>query len=167
MPTSNFGEQLEQAQGLPEVFEVVKQAVEETLGARRAGLMLGLAELGAEGAFVGAYYPIDSNLIVVNKSPLGRIKRFSPKLLKPYFFHVLLHEYLHSLGVYNELQTRSLVYEVSARAFGKKHVVTRIARDFNSFFQGLVYATQDYMPPEDAAIELVRGFDKSSLTYFS
>ncbi len=80
---NNYSARLELAGDIPEVFEVVKTVVEETLGARRAGLMLGLSELGSEGAFVGAYYPIESNIIVVNKSPLERIRRAKPALLKP------------------------------------------------------------------------------------
>ncbi len=164
---NDYAARLERADGIPDVFEVVKTVVEETLGARRAGLMLGMSELGSEGAFVGAYYPIESNIIVVNKSPLERIRRAKPKLLKPYYFHVLLHEYLHSLGVYDEWQTRSLALEVSERAFGEKHLVSKIAKDFGAFFQGLVFATSDYNPPADAAIELVKGFDKAHLSYFS
>jgi hypothetical protein len=165
--TKAYSDRLDDAVGIPDVFEVVKLVVEETLGARRAGLMLGMSELGADGAFVGAYYPIESNIIVVNKSPIERIRRAKPKLLKPYYFHVLLHEYLHSLGVYDEWQTRSLALEVSERAFGGNHMVTRIAKDFNAFFTGLMFATKDYNPPADAAIELVKGFDKAHLSYFS
>ncbi|KPQ42420.1 MAG: hypothetical protein MPEBLZ_03049, partial [Candidatus Methanoperedens nitroreducens] len=51
--------------------------------------MLGLANLGnhPEG-FFGGFYPVGSNVIVMNKIPLERIKETRLELYKPYAFHV-------------------------------------------------------------------------------
>ncbi|MCJ7561799.1 MAG: hypothetical protein MUO84_02170 [Thermoplasmata archaeon] len=58
----SYGEQLDGARNLIEVFELVKKAVRRSTGMERGGLMLGLANLGGglEG-FVGAFYPITSS----------------------------------------------------------------------------------------------------------
>ena len=101
-------------QNLIETFEEVKSAVQQNERRSRAGLMLGLQEIGAslEG-FIGAYYPIASNIIIVNKTPLRRILETDKTLLKPYIFHVLLHEYIHALGFLDE--------ETTGQKTSKKH----------------------------------------------
>jgi len=59
-------------QSLIENFELVKEAVRKSEGRSRAGLMLGLQELGSSMiGFIGAYYQIASNIIIVNS--LGNI----------------------------------------------------------------------------------------------
>ncbi|MFQ6061542.1 MAG: hypothetical protein ACE5KV_09700 [Thermoplasmata archaeon] len=63
----------------------------------RAGLMLGIADLGNHPrGFLGAFYPVATNIIVLNRVPLNWIKETNPELYKPYVFHVLLHEYVHA-----------------------------------------------------------------------
>ena len=61
-------------QNIIETFEEVKKAVQKNEKRSRAGLMLGLQEIGASlDGFVGAYYPVASNIIIVNRTPLRRI----------------------------------------------------------------------------------------------
>jgi hypothetical protein len=155
--------ELESAKDLPAIFEVVKTAVRRSTGKERGGLMLGLADLGGgpEG-LVGAFYPIATNIIVMNKSPLRRIKETDPALYKPYVFHILLHEYLHTLGVIDEAATRRKAYEISVELFGKEHVVTQLANDLSKFIPKLVYPIYGWTPTEDIRLELVKGFDLSS-----
>lgn len=69
--------------------------------------MLGKANLGNHPhAFFGAFYPVGSNIIVINEIPLQRIKETNPALYKPHAFHVQLHEYLHALGYFSENAVR-------------------------------------------------------------
>ncbi len=83
----------EKAETLSDIFEVVKTTVEKTTGKSRGGIMLGLANLGNQpNGFFGAFYPVGSNIIVMNNVPLQRIKESDPSLWKPYVFHVQLHE---------------------------------------------------------------------------
>ena len=97
---SVFPARLERAKDLTDIFEVVKEAVRVQMGISRAGLMLGLAEMGGDNkSFVGGLYPVTSNIIVMNKSVLNRIMVMQPDLYKSYAFHVLLHEYLHAIGI--------------------------------------------------------------------
>jgi len=128
--------------------------------------MLGLQEIGASlDGFIGAYYPIASNIIVVNKTPLRRILETDKHLLKPYVFHVLLHEYIHSLGYIDEDITGKKTYEISKKRFGEHHVVTEFSTDIKKFFPNLVYPIHGWLPQKTIPlIELVRGFDESSTT---
>lgn len=151
-------------QDIIDIFEVVKEIVRIMEGRSRAGLMLGLQELGATlDGFVGAYYPIASNIIVMNKTVLRRIIETNPKLIKPYTFHILLHEYIHSLGYLDEQTVRQKTYEISRDVFGEKHIVTRLSTNMNHFLPNLVYPINGWMPREEMpTIELVRGFDSSN-----
>ncbi len=160
-----YAESLQRAKGLPEVFEVVKRVVHENLGHLRAGLMLGLADLGNHPAgFVGAFYPVASNVIVMNKIPLRRIKETNPDLYKPYVFNVLLHEYLHTLGYLEERTVRRIVLELSRKAFGEDHLATKIAEDYSRFFPSLVYPDVAWSP-EELSLEIVTDFDRSNVSY--
>ncbi|MBE0517850.1 MAG: hypothetical protein IH630_01315 [Thermoplasmata archaeon] len=159
----SYGEQLDGARNLIEVFELVKKAVRRSTGMERGGLMLGLANLGGglEG-FVGAFYPIATNIIVMNSIPLKRIEETEPALYKPYVFHILLHEYLHTLGIIDENATRTKVYEICDNIFGPEHPVTQFAADLSGFIPKLVYPAHGWKPQVEPRIELVKGFDRSS-----
>ena len=158
-----FDNLLESAKDLVDIFELVKRVVRKTTGRERSGLMLGLANLGGgPQGFVGAFFPIATNIIVMNNLPLKRIKETDPVLYKPYVFHILLHEYLHTLGIIDEAETRRKAYEISATTFGKDHPVTQFAADLSRFVPKLVYPIYGWQPQEDYQIELVKGFDRSS-----
>lgn len=160
-----YTDALGKANGLTEIFEVVKRVVQENLGQLRAGLMLGLADLGNHPAgFIGAFYPVASNVIVMNKIPLRRIEETNPELYRPYAFNVLLHEYLHTLGYLDERVVRSTVLRLTSEAFGEEHPATQIARDYTSFFPNLVYPEVAWQPQE-FSMELVEDFDQSSARY--
>lgn len=153
-------------QSLIETFEEVKKAVQKNEKRSRGGLMLGLQEIGASlDGFIGAYYPIASNIIVVNKTPLRRILETKKTLLKPYVFHVLLHEYIHALGYIDEDITGQKTYEISKKQFGEHHIVTELSTDIKKFFPNLVYPIRGWIPQKSVPlIELVPGFDFSNTT---
>lgn len=151
-------------QGFIEAFEEVKQIVNKSEGRSRAGLMLGLQELGSTlNGFIGAYYPVASNIIIINKTPIRRIIETKPKLMKPYGFHVLLHEYIHSLGFLDEQITRQKTYEISKKHFGENHITTQLSINMKKFFPNLVYPIYGWKPPNNfPPIELIQGFDRSN-----
>lgn len=162
-----FDSKLDSAKDLTDIFEVVKLAVRRSTGKERAGLMLGLANLGGgPQGFVGAFYPIATNIIVMNSLPLRRVQETDPALYKPYVFHILLHEYLHTLGIIDEAATRQKVYEISSKTFGKDHPVTQLAADLSKFVPKLVYPFYGWQPSEDFQLELVKGFDKSATSSY-
>ena len=154
---------------LIEAFENVKEAVRKTEGWSRGGLMLGLQELGGSpDGFVGAYYPIESNIIVLNMTPLRRIIETDHKLLNPYLFAILLHEYLHSLGFIDEAATRRKAHEISSRYLGEYHPSAELSLDMERYQHNLVYPLYGWAPSVPSDIELVKGFDRSSCSgYFA
>lgn len=167
MMSQDFPALLNNAKTLADIFEVVKSAVRESMGTGRGGLMLGLADLGNHPrGFFGAFYPVGSNFIVMNKSPLQRIRETNPDLYKPYAFHVLLHEYIHTLGYLDERLVRIRVYEITKALFGDDHPATLLAADVTRFIPNLVYPDMAWYP-EDLRIELVLDFDRSSVTYIA
>ena len=163
-----FRDKLDSSGDFADIFEVVKEAVEKVLHKSRAGLMLGLSNLGGSaGYLIGAYYPMDSNLIVLNTFPLRRLIESDPALLKPYLFQVLMHEYLHSLEFYDESVVRKLTAEICHQVLGRNHLASQIARDTGRFLPWLVYPHLGWYPKEEPEIEIVSGFDKGNLTYVS
>ncbi|MDD1752852.1 MAG: hypothetical protein LUQ38_07175 [Methanotrichaceae archaeon] len=159
--------QLEEAITLADIFEVVKAVVLRSTGKSRGGLMLGIANLGNHPkGFFGGFFTTGSNIIIMNKIPLQRIKETKPELHKPYAFHILLHEYIHSLGYMDEELVRSMVYQISKDALGKDHLATKIASNIGSFTKHLTYP--DYvLDPDQNRIELINDFDRSSVSYIA
>jgi len=163
----SYDARLESTKDLADIFELVKLAVRKTTGKERPGLMLGLANLGGgPQGFVGAFFPIATNIIVMNSLPLRRIKETDPALYKPYVFHILLHEYLHTLGIIDEAATRAKAYVISMKTFGKEHPVTQFAADLSRFVPKLVYPVYGWLPQEEYQLELVEGFDRSSTSAY-
>jgi len=164
---TSFHSRLDSADDLADIFEIVKLAVRKTTGRERSGLMLGLANLGGgPQGFVGAFYPVATNIIVMNNLPLRRIKETDPALYKPYVFHILLHEYLHTLGIIDESATRRKTLDISLRLFGKDHPVTQFAADLSKFVPKLMYPVYGWRPSEEFHLELVQGFDRSSTSCY-
>ena len=163
---AHYGKMYTKAVTLPDLFEVVKDIVECELGLHRAGLMLGMVDLGVspEG-FVGAYFVVGGNAIVVNRQAMGVVEHRSPELLKGYRFYLLLHEYLHAVGIIDEDRCRSAAARLASRAFGRDHDVARIARDFGSIFREIVSPGYGFVPPGEPRIDLIPGFDRSNVTY--
>lgn len=163
----DYNAQLEGANTLADIFEVVKSLVQKSMGKSRGGLMLGMADLGNHPrGFLGGFFTVGSNVIVLNKIPLQRIRETRPELYKPYAFHVLLHEYIHSLGYLDEGLVQSRVLEITREALGEEHLATQIAADARSFMKHLVYPDAAWKPEEDR-LELEKDFDRSSVSYIA
>ena len=164
----NFDKKLDDCNNLADVFELVKHSVKRFLSRHRAGLMLGLADLGMRrGYFVGAFHLVGSNIIVMNKAPLKMASRSTEKrVYNAYCFHLLLHEYLHSLGYLDEGEVKELTQEVCMLALGKAHPATVMAeRGIATYFPKVTYFTEEFPLPESFQVELVKDFDKSSVGY--
>ena len=163
----DFKKKLEEADSLADIFEVVKAMVLHSMKKSRGGLMLGMANLGNHPqGFFGGFFVTGSNVIVMNKIPLQRIKETKPELYKPYAFHILLHEYIHSLGYLDENKVRSYAYQISKDALGEENLATQIAANTEGFMKHLVYSDSAWKP-DDAVLELVDGFDRSSVSYIA
>jgi hypothetical protein len=163
----NIKTQLENAKTLADIFEVVKTVVLINIGKSRGGLMLGMANLGNHpSGFFGGFFTTGSNVIVMNKIPLQRIKETKPDLFIPYAFYILLHEYIHSLGYIDEKMVRNMVYTICRDMLGEDHLATQVASDIGSFIRHLSYP-DCILNPDQARIELVKDFDRSSVSYIA
>jgi len=155
----------EEADSIGSIFEAVKMTVKEVINRERGGLMLGLADLGTSNNYwIGAFWQLGSNVIIMNSVPLKRINDTNPDLMKPYNFHILLHEYLHSIGVLDELRTRELTYAISAEVFGEEHIITKLAKDISKFLPNITYPGVEWHP-KDFKVTLIEGFDQGNTRY--
>jgi hypothetical protein len=130
--------------------------------------MLGLVNLGMKrGYFIGAFHPVGSNIIVMNKAPLKiAMEKTEKRIYNSYCFLLLMHEYLHSLGYLDEEKVRELTAEVCELAFGNRHPTTVMAKNgVAAFFPEVAHLPQNARLPPDLYVELVRDFDKSSSQY--
>ena len=165
--STNYCARLDEARSLPDIFELVKSLVLKSMGKSRGGLMLGMATLGNHPqGFFGGFFTTGTNVIVLNRIPLQRIKESRPELYKPYVFHVLLHEYIHSLGYLDEADVKSKVTMITREALGEEHLATQMAQNCSEFIKHLAYPDVSWKP-EDTGLELVQGFDRSSVSYIA
>ncbi|MBY9013065.1 MAG: hypothetical protein KGD70_11890 [Candidatus Lokiarchaeota archaeon] len=159
---------------MPEIFETVKKDVIKTLGwnFHRAGLRLGLAEMGMiEGGFIGGMFIYPGTDIVMNTSPLWLILETQPDdIVWAYTYHILLHEYIHSLGYIKEEKCEEKTFEVIEKVFEEEnHPVLILAKI------GIGYYIRDLQiknippnrRPDGMLIEYVHGFDRESQSYYS
>ena len=132
-------EDFEKAENVKEIFEVVRESVKLTINESRAGIDLGLIDLGnGHNQLLSAYYPVGSNIIVLNKTPIKRIMQTKPELMKPYVFVLLLHEYIHSLGYLDEGTVRNMTQDITENIFSRS-VITDMAKDMKKYFPFLLY----------------------------
>jgi len=153
---------LERAESFGEIFSVVKRAVREVLGVRRAGLELLLVDLPGE---IGAMHQVGSNAIIMNRRHLQAIMRSSRNRLEvnSYIFLILLHEYLHSLGVLDEGEVAALSMKVIREALGEGHPAYKMApRKLAEIAEQLI-SEGDLISLDEA--EVIRDFDTENAQY--
>src|SRR5438105_13114364 len=94
-------EGLDRSFNFSEVFQLVKKSVKSSLGKRRTGLMLGLADLPE---YISAFHKMGSNFIVMNRSLLDQVTHITTDrhTINAYVFYTLLHESLHTQGTIDE-----------------------------------------------------------------
>lgn len=152
------------ASNYDDVFSIVKTHVEEVLGLHRAGLTLGLSSLSSG---IGAYHVVGSNMIVLNKELLERVRRVEPpEIVSSFLYMLLLHEYLHSLGFMDEAQVRKTSEEVATRMLGGGHPASVLIRTpLTEIFPYLGSLHYSEAPEDD--VEIVRDFDSRSYPFIS
>ena len=126
MPMDKYRRGLDTADSYAEVWWIVKETVEVALDKRGGGMMLFLDDLPLQ---LGAYHPIGTNNIVLNRT-LVEIVEASEKsklVVNALVYNLLLHEYLHAMGEYSEAEVRRLVVVVATKCFGEGHTATVIA----------------------------------------
>ena len=122
-----FRKSLETADNYAGVWQIVKDTVEFALGKRGGRMMLFLDDLPLQ---LGAYHPIGTNNIVLNRALVEIVEASekSKRVVNALTYNLLLHEYLHALGEYSEVEVRRLVVAVAKKCFAEGHAATIIAQ---------------------------------------
>ena len=157
----DLSKRIDFAKNYDELFELVKRIVEMQIGRHRAGLSLVLQDMPSA---VGAYYPLGTNVIVVNRSLIRAMDKVVPTQaeVNEFVFMVLMHEYLHSLGYLAEDLVRRKCQEICAAALGATHPTVRLAT--SNWLQAhpeLQMSGQSF----SRKFESVDKFDSSSTSY--
>ncbi|MCD6312899.1 MAG: hypothetical protein J7L79_03710 [Thaumarchaeota archaeon] len=160
----DFRKRLEEAESFGEIFRVVKSAVQEVLKTRRAGLELILADLPSG---VGAMHQPGSNAIIMNRKYLQALLGSSKTRVEinSHIFFILLHEYLHSLGVLDEEEAKTLSLRVIRETLGEDHPAYKIAVKDLSELRSILEKEQDLGSDEN--VEIVRDFDTDNTQYIA
>lgn len=157
----HYGNKILQLPDFNQAFELVKLAVEDKFKMHRAGLSLILQGLPTK---LGAYHILGSNLIIVNKRILNIIKiHKSLNEYNSYLFMVLTHEYLHSLGIIDELEVRTMTYSLLASLAGENHMATKMARHqpWDLFPELSLFDDNSF----EQKFEIIKNFDRTTQTY--
>jgi hypothetical protein len=122
-----FCANLDKAKNYAEVWSIVKETVEVSFNTRRENMMLFLDDLPLQ---LGAYYPIGTNNIVLNRALIEIVEESlnDKQIVNALVFNLLLHEYLHALGEYSEMEVRRMVIKAAKKCFGENHIATVVAR---------------------------------------
>jgi len=153
-----FRNRLDNAKSYGEIWETVKDSVRFSLYKRRGSMMLFLDDLPIQ---LGAYHSIGTNNIVLNRTLVqiveGTIE--SKRVVNALIYNLLVHEYLHALGEYSEVEVRQTVYEVAKKTFGKNHISTQIAE--RSPWALLKDIPLEAINVPKRIIEIVKDFEKT------
>jgi hypothetical protein len=157
---------------IPSIFEKVRKDVKRVFHRRRAGLSLGLVDLGmSQGGFVGGMHFHPGTDIIMNTSPLQLIIETQPyEIVWAYTYHILLHEYIHSLGIIDERRCRVLTLKLTEEIFKESdHPAVILAK--NGIGSYMPTMELRYLPPVrkpgGIKIEYLPDFDKESYAYYS
>jgi len=155
---SVYRSRLESAGSYGEVWEIVKDTVQFSLHKRRNGLMLFLDDLPIQ---LGAYHSIGTNNIVLNRTLVQIVEATagSKRVVNALIYNLLVHEYLHALGEYSEVDVRRLVYEVAAKCFGEDYIVTEVAK--KSPWALLKDIPLEVVNVRKHVMEIVKNFEKT------
>ena len=156
---SKFRDDLETSESYAEVWQIVKNTVETSLGKHRIGMMLFLDDLPLQ---LGAYHPVGTNNIVLNRNLVEIVEASEePKLVvNALIYNLLLHEYLHALGDLSEEGVKRTVFVVAQKCFGNDHIAAVIAR--KSPWSLLKKIPVSAINAPKRVMQIVRDFEKTS-----
>ncbi|MGB9659749.1 MAG: hypothetical protein ACPLY9_04420 [Nitrososphaerales archaeon] len=160
-----LSEKLELCENIGDIFELVKETTDRSIGQRRAGLTLYISDLPP---YIGAMHQIGSNAIIMNRFVLDALKT-SDKLRKdanPLIYVILLHEYLHALGYAEEADVRTIAYKIATNSFGENHKTTEfLKKGLSTILPQILEVTEKRS--KIPYLEIVKDFDRSSMPYIA
>ncbi|MDH5449545.1 MAG: hypothetical protein OEX77_01410 [Candidatus Bathyarchaeota archaeon] len=162
LTADGYRSRLDKAGGFSQIWEIVKDAVQDSLGENRGSMMLFLDDLPIH---LGAYHPLGTNNIVLNRTLIQIVEAAtkSKRLVNAFVYSLLVHEYIHALGHVSEADARNLVYEISKKCFGEDHIATRLAKESPWTLLRDIPLNAIEMPKR--VMEIVKDFEKSNQKY--
>ena len=137
----------------------------------RAGLSLILQGLPNN---LGAYHILGSNMIILNRRILDKIRQGkSTEGYNSYLFMVLAHEYIHSFGIVDEIEVRNMTYDLCKYLLGEDHIASIMARyqpwavfpELNINENNNTDSNNITSNSFEKNFEIVRNFDKTTQSY--
>ena len=155
---------LDHAKGFGDVYEIVKETVKRSLGEYRVGMMLYLDDLPLQ---LGAYHPVGTNNIVLNRSILNIIEAStqSRQTVNAFVYNILLHEYLHALGYLRERKVKQLIQKITEESFEETHIATELGR--NGPWSILKDIPINMFETPKRLREVVKNFEKTDTRYIA
>ncbi len=155
----NYRQELENAKTYAEVWQIVKNTTETSIGKHRVGMMLFLDDLPLQ---LGAYHPVGTNNIVLNRNLVEIVEASEePRaVVNALIYNLLLHEYLHALGDLTEESVKQTVISIAKACFGDEYETTVIARKSPwSLFRNIPFTARN-VPKR--VMRIVTDFEKRS-----
>ncbi len=149
---------LDTAKNYGEIWNIVRDTIEFSLGKRRGGMMIFLDDLPLQ---LGAYHPVGTNNIVLNRRLIEIVEASikNRRVVNALIYNLLLHEYLHALGAFSEVRVRRLVYEIARKCFGEKHIATVVAEKTPwALLKGIPL---EHVNVRKRVMEIVKDFEKT------
>jgi hypothetical protein len=155
---------LDNAKEFRDIYEIVKDTVKRSLGEHRVGMMLYLEDLPLQ---LGAYHPVGTNNIVLNRSLLNIIEASSQstQIVNAFVYNILLHEYLHALGYIREANVNQLIQKITKESFGETHLTTELGRNGPWSILKDIPITMFETPKR--LREVVKNFEKTDTRYIA
>lgn len=145
------------------IFSLVKSTVKMALNRERVGIGLALTDLPN---IMGAFWQVDSNYIVMNENLIRAVKVSvkSTEEFNSYVFVILMHEYIHSLGYIDEMETRDLTRNICSVMFPEKHPAYKLGTSD----PWEVYPFLKFLPRSgDTSLKIISKFDTDSTSYIA
>ena len=163
---------LDKANSINELYKLVQIIVLEHIGKVKEDIDIEFRNLGfTRDGYIGGLYSYYNNTITINAAPFYQILRQNKRLAKYHLFYVLLHEYVHAIGVNNEEKTREITQNICEERFGDNHTLTKMARHaYNSIMPQMpVYRKKDIFKEDfldDFFTEIEKMFDGAFEEFF-
>ncbi len=145
------------------IFSMVKETVKAGIGKERVGIGLAMTDLPNA---LGAFWEVGGNYIVMNDNIVRaiRIAVKTEKEFNSFIFVILMHEYIHTLGFVDEVETRKLTADICSKFFEEHHPVHVLANSD----PWEVYPFLKQIPRSgDPTIRFVSKFDSDTTSYIS
>lgn len=153
-----FRHNLDSAESYAQVWQIVKDTVEYSLGKKGGSVMLFLDDLPLQ---LGAYFPVGTNNIVLNRALVDVVEASikSKPTVNALVYNLLIHEYLHVLGQLSEIEVRRMVIDIARKCFGDEHAATELAQKSVWFLLKDIPLGQFNAPKR--VMEIVKDFEKT------